>query len=111
MVGHQAIADETHARRPLPGLAQQLDKGGVIAFLVKHSAAAVAPVEHVVAVAALGCAWAAWHTTDYRGLGREVKKIMYAVPFSSPALSSIRVNVMKNRRQKPCKNRQIAHVR
>src|SRR5271169_1704619 len=74
MVGHQAITDETHARRALPGLAQELDKGGVIAFLVKHRAATVAPVEDVVAETALGRAWATWHTTDYRRWGRDVKK-------------------------------------
>src|SRR5271156_1889874 len=54
MVGHQAIPEQTHPRRSLPGLAQQLDKGGEIASLVKHGAAAVSSVEYVVTVAALG---------------------------------------------------------
>jgi hypothetical protein len=60
MVGHQAIRQQPHVG-VFTGLAQQLDEGGVIAILAKDRLAAVAPVEYMVAVAALGSACMSRH--------------------------------------------------
>src|SRR3954453_20847333 len=45
MVGHQAIAEQAHARQAFARLAQQLDEGGEIAFFMKYRLAAIAPIE------------------------------------------------------------------
>jgi hypothetical protein len=60
VIRQQAVGEEAD-RGALAGLAQQVDEGGEVAVLVEEGAAAVAPVEDVVTVAALGSAGVAWH--------------------------------------------------
>ena len=70
VVGHQAIGEQAHAAS-FAGLAQELDEGGEVAVLVKDGAAAIAPVEDMVAIAAQGSACGAWHRGDYQDVAEQ----------------------------------------
>jgi hypothetical protein len=70
MVGHEAIGQQTHGN-PFTGFAKQLDEGGEVAVFVEDGAAIVAPVEDVVAKAALGSSCGAWHERPLSPLRKE----------------------------------------
>lgn len=87
MVGHQAIGEQAHGDA-FASLTQQFDEGGVIAVFVEDGTAAIAPIEDMVTVAALGTSWVAWHRSDYRVLGtrRQAKSTLspFLASFSCP---------------------------
>jgi hypothetical protein len=64
-------------------LPQEFYERGEVAVFMKDGAAAISPVEHMVAITTLGSACGAWHGGDCRGSGLEKQAKKYDVPFFS----------------------------
>src|SRR5438105_9445256 len=83
MIRHEAVAEQAHIEA-LPRLPQELEEGIEIAILVKDSKAAVATVEDVITVAALGRPCTARHAAHYRCWSARSQAKSTLSPFSCP---------------------------